>query len=186
MNDPTTIKRDFIRNAIKRAQEGSYPIVEPRREDNEEKDLKWWIRVFDAKAFLFSENGSATWLFPHYELKVKPLDARVVVSFGGTTIVDSRKCVEFYETAHPAQIYIPRSEIDFAFLKPSETHTYCPFKNIAGYYSVEVAGQQVTDAFWYYEDIYDKLPASGNADGILEIRGMLSPDRSKLKVEVAP
>lgn len=183
MNDALETKRNFIRAAIKRADEGGYPIVEPSAEDNK-RDLSWWIPVFDAKAFLFSENGSATWLFPHYELKLVPLDGRVVVSFAGRTIVDSQKCYEFRETAHPAQIYIPRSEIDFDCLVESQTLTYCPFKNIARYYTVVVGNDSAVDAFWSYEDIYERLPGTGNADGIPAIKGMLSPDRSKLEVRV--
>lgn len=183
MSNALETKRAFIRGAMKRAEEGGYPIVEPSPEDNE-KDLSWWIPVFDAKAFLFSENGSATWLFPHYELEVTPLDRRVIVSFAGKTIVDSRKCVEFHETAHPVQIYVPQSEIDFGCLVESETLSYCPFKNIARYYSVVVGDRKAVDGFWSYEDIYERLPASGKADGILSIRGMLSPDRSKLEVQI--
>ena len=57
------------------------------------------------------------------------------------------------------------------------------FKNIARYYSVRVDGKSATDAFWSYQDIYEQLPGT-NTDGILAIRGMLSPDRSKLEVSV--
>ena len=82
MTDPVSVKREFIRDAIGRAQAGRYPVVDPTPEDYP-KDLDWWLKVFDAKAFLFSENGSATWLFPHYQLKLRPLLKRVVVSFHG-------------------------------------------------------------------------------------------------------
>lgn len=183
MTDPMSVKRDFIEHAMHRAKEGNYPIVEPQPEDNN-RDIKWWIPVFDAKSFLFSENGSSAWLFPHYQLKLTPLERRVKVSFEGATLVDSERCFEFHETAHPTQIYIPRSEVDFTHLRKSESLSYCPFKNIAEYYSVEVNGRRVEDAFWTYENIYDKLPPNGNADGILSIHGMLSPYRSKLDVEV--
>jgi uncharacterized protein (DUF427 family) len=183
LNDAVAVKRAFIQSAMRRANQANYPVVEPTPGDNA-RELSWWIKVFDAKAFLFSENGSATWLFPHYELKLKPLDGRVIVSFEGTTIVDSTSCFEFHETAHPVQIYMPPSEVDFNYLVKSTTLTYCPFKNIAEYYSVRVDGNTVMDAFWSYENIYEKLPSSGNADGILEIKGMLSPDRRKLHVEI--
>lgn len=184
MSDATTVKRDFIRSAIKRAEAGNYPIVEPGPDDNA-RELSWWIRVFDAKAFLFSENGSATWLLPHYELKVTPLRARVVVSFQGKTLVDSTSCLEFHETAHPVQIYIPRSEVDFTHLVKSDTLTYCPFKNIACYYSIHVDDSTAADAFWSYEEVYEKLPPTGKADGILRIKGMLCADRTKLDVSVS-
>jgi len=183
MSDPTSVKRDFIKNAMRRAKEGNYPIVDPSPEDNN-RDIEWWIPVLDAKSFLFSENGSTAWLFPHYQLKLTPLEGRAKVSFQGVTIVDSDRCFEFHETAHPTQIYIPRSEVDFTHLVKSETLSYCPFKNIAEYYSVEVEGERAEDAFWTYENIYETLPANNNADGILRLRGMLSPYRTKLDVEI--
>ena len=36
------------------------------------------------------------------------------------------------------------------YLKPSETHTTCPWKGEASYYDVEVGGQVNKDAAWYY------------------------------------
>ncbi len=171
---------------MQRAAEGKYPIIEPKPEDNA-RDLSWWIPVFDAKSFLFSENGSACWLFPYYELKITPLKGRVVVTGAGRTIVDSRRCYEFHETAHPTQIYIPRSEVDMSLLTESETLTYCPFKNIARHYSVRGAdGETIEDAFWSYEEVYERLPPTGRADGIMEIKNMLSPYQSRLTVEVFP
>ena len=184
MDDARTVKRDFILAAMQRAAEANYPIIDPVPEDNA-RDLGWWIPVFDAKSFLFSENGSASWLFPYYELKATPLRGRVVVSGAGSTIVDSRACFEFHETAHPTQIYIPRSEVDMSLLVESKTQTYCPFKNIARHYSVRGAdGETIEDAFWSYEEVYDRLPTTGRADGILQIKDMLSPYRNRLTVEV--
>lgn len=183
MDNKLAIKRNSIHAAIKRAEEGNYPIIEPTPEDRD-RDLSWWIKAFDAKAFLFSENGSATWLFPNMELKAKPVVGRVVVAFEGTRVADSTSCLEFFETPLPGQIYIPRADVDFAHLARSETMTYCPFKNIATYYSVEVDGKTAKDAFWTYDEVYEKLPGNGNADGLLEIKGMLAADSSKLTVEV--
>lgn len=178
------VKREFIRAAIRRATEGRYPVVEPSAEDNS-RDLSWWIRVLDAKAFLFSENGSALWLFPHYELKLTPLGSHLSVSYQGVSLVDTDDAYEFHETAHPTQIYVPRAEVDFSHLERSDSLTYCPFKNIASYYNVRVGADVVTDAFWSYEEVYDTLPPSGNGDGIQKIRGMLSFYRRKLDVRVS-
>jgi len=38
------------------------------------------------------------------------------------------------------------------FLRPSETHTTCPWKGKASYHSLEVNGQQNPDAAWYYPE----------------------------------
>lgn len=46
--------------------------------------------------------------------------------------------------------YFPRSSVNPAHLKPSNTHTTCPWKGEASYHTLEVNGQQNPDAAWYY------------------------------------
>ena len=37
-------------------------------------------------------------------------------------------------------------------LNPAPTHTTCPWKGQAGYYTIEVAGKVNEDAAWYYPE----------------------------------
>ena len=46
--------------------------------------------------------------------------------------------------------YFPPSSINQEFFKESGTHTVCPWKGTASYYSLEVDGQVNNDAAWYY------------------------------------
>lgn len=46
--------------------------------------------------------------------------------------------------------YFPRSSVQPDVLRPSDTHTVCPWKGTASYYSIEVDGQVNKDAAWYY------------------------------------
>ncbi len=48
--------------------------------------------------------------------------------------------------------YFPRESVNWEYLKDSDTHTTCPWKGVASYYSVEVDGQVNRDAAWYYTD----------------------------------
>lgn len=48
--------------------------------------------------------------------------------------------------------YFPVSSINTAYFKPSDTHTFCPWKGTASYYSIEVDGAVNKDAAWYYPD----------------------------------
>ena len=48
--------------------------------------------------------------------------------------------------------YFPRSAVSPEVLTESETHTVCPWKGTASYYSVSVDGQTNRDAAWYYPD----------------------------------
>lgn len=46
--------------------------------------------------------------------------------------------------------YFPLDSVDESVLRPSETHTHCPWKGDASYYSLEVEGQLNADAAWFY------------------------------------
>jgi len=46
--------------------------------------------------------------------------------------------------------YFPESGIKKEFFKPSSTHSTCPWKGVASYYTLEVDGKENKDAAWYY------------------------------------
>lgn len=46
--------------------------------------------------------------------------------------------------------YFPQDAIKKEFYTPSNTHTICPWKGEASYYTLEVAGKRNPDAAWYY------------------------------------
>ena len=48
--------------------------------------------------------------------------------------------------------YFPRDSVDAKYLRPSDTHTVCPWKGTASYHHVEVNGERNPDAAWYYPD----------------------------------
>jgi len=48
--------------------------------------------------------------------------------------------------------YFPLESVNPEFLKDSPTHTHCPWKGQASYYSLEVDGKTNTDAVWYYAE----------------------------------
>ena len=51
--------------------------------------------------------------------------------------------------------YFPEQSLRREFFQPSETHTVCPWKGTASYYSISVDGQQNRDAAWYYRQPFD-------------------------------
>jgi uncharacterized protein (DUF427 family) len=51
-------------------------------------------------------------------------------------------------------VYFPLSAVKREYLRPSDTHTSCPWKGIAGHYDVVVDGQENGDAAWYYPEPY--------------------------------
>lgn len=48
--------------------------------------------------------------------------------------------------------YFPADSVNKNFLKPSATHTTCPWKGVASYYTLLAEGKENRDAAWYYPD----------------------------------
>lgn len=48
--------------------------------------------------------------------------------------------------------YFPPSSIKKEFFKSSDTHTVCPWKGTASYYTLEVNGEKNQDAAWFYPE----------------------------------
>ena len=46
--------------------------------------------------------------------------------------------------------YFPLDSINQDYLQPSSTHSICPWKGEASYYSISVDGEVNTDAAWFY------------------------------------
>ncbi len=46
--------------------------------------------------------------------------------------------------------YFPLESVKADVLKPSTTHSTCPWKGVASYYSLEVGGKENKDAAWFY------------------------------------
>lgn len=47
-------------------------------------------------------------------------------------------------------VYFPRDSVKQEYLRPSETHTVCPWKGTASHRHVEVGGKRNADAAGYY------------------------------------
>lgn len=51
--------------------------------------------------------------------------------------------------------YFPKEAVKAEFLQDSPTHTTCPWKGVASYYSLQVDGETNRDAAWYYPHTKD-------------------------------
>lgn len=58
--------------------------------------------------------------------------------------------------------YFPPESVNMAYFEQSNTHTTCPWKGEASYYTIVVDGQRNPDAAWYYPQ---PKPAAKNITG---------------------
>ena len=49
--------------------------------------------------------------------------------------------------------YFPHDSIKKEFYASSDTHSVCPWKGQAHYYTLDVNGKQNTDAAWFYPEV---------------------------------
>ncbi|WP_298488864.1 DUF427 domain-containing protein [uncultured Maribacter sp.] len=49
--------------------------------------------------------------------------------------------------------YFPSESIKKEYFKESDTHTTCPWKGIASYYTLNVDGKENVDAAWFYPEV---------------------------------
>ena len=51
--------------------------------------------------------------------------------------------------------YFPKEAVKAEFLRDSATHTTCPWKGVASYYSLQVGSETNRNAAWYYPQTKD-------------------------------
>lgn len=74
----------------------------------------------------------------------------VRATWNGTTLAESDHTILV-----EGNQYFPASDVVSATLTPSDTHSHCPWKGDASYYSVVADGQTNADAAWYYPEPFD-------------------------------
>ena len=67
--------------------------------------------------------------------------------WNGVVIAESEKTL-MVEGNH----YFPPETINKDFFQETSTHTTCPWKGLASYYSVVVDGKENKDAAWFYPE----------------------------------
>ncbi|NIS75702.1 MAG: DUF427 domain-containing protein [Deltaproteobacteria bacterium] len=83
---------------------------------------------------------------------VQRTDKHVEVFFNNILIADSTDAKRVLETSSPPVFYIPPRDIEMKYLVKSGRTTYCEWKGVASYYSVEVHDKRSENAAWCYPD----------------------------------
>lgn len=84
-------------------------------------------------------------------IKIHKAEGTWVVRAGGAVLGESKNALELVEGDMAPVIYFPREDVAMAFLDASNTHSTCPFKGEASYFSIETKSETLKDAAWSYE-----------------------------------
>ena len=97
---------------------------------------------------------------PTHPITVGPAGVRVTVRVGDEVVADSDAALVLREGKYPPVHYVPLADVNDAWLRRSDTATYCPFKGDASYYGIATPnGETVADAVWTYEQPFDAVAA---------------------------
>jgi len=94
----------------------------------------------------------------------------VTVTINGEEVASSTRPIVLFESNAPIRHYVPREDVRMDRLFASETHTRCPFKGIASYWSHPDAA----DVAWEYPEPLDAVADIAGAlcfyDTLAEVR----------------
>ncbi|MEU3840725.1 DUF427 domain-containing protein [Streptomyces sp. NPDC028635] len=83
-----------------------------------------------------------------HTITVERSDRHVRVVHDGQVLAESDRPLVLHETGCPPRYYLPAEDVRLELLTPSDTHTHCPFKGTASYWSLPGA----PDLVWSYPD----------------------------------
>jgi len=99
---------------------------------------------------------------PYHRVDVLASSRRVRVSLGGEPVAETSRPKVLFETGLPPRYYVPPEDVRDGLLVPSASESVCPYKGVARYRSVRIAGGLVEAAAWYYPEPFPE--AGGGRD----------------------
>jgi uncharacterized protein (DUF427 family) len=87
---------------------------------------------------------------PYKRIDVLQSSRHVQVVIDGVTVADTQRPRLLFETGLPTRYYVPKLDAQMDLLTPTDTHSVCPYKGTASYYSVNVNGKTYDDYVWTY------------------------------------
>ena len=87
--------------------------------------------------------------------------------YKGVVLADSPR-TQVIEGNH----YFPPDTVNTAYLVESNTHTVCPWKGLASYYSLNIDGEEIKDAAWYYPNTKNAAKSIENHIAFYRLHGI--------------
>jgi uncharacterized protein (DUF427 family) len=72
----------------------------------------------------------------YHRIDIRATSRHLVVRDGDRVIADTHRPLVLYESGFAPRWYVPREDVDEAALQPVEGQTFCPYKGLAGYYTI--------------------------------------------------
>ncbi|MDG2479533.1 MAG: DUF427 domain-containing protein [Alphaproteobacteria bacterium] len=89
---------------------------------------------------------------PEYEIDLEVVPAEVQVMCGGATVARSCKTLLVMELGHGPVYYLPKSDVNWQILTPTQESSYCQYKGFASYWSLGHGDRVEENVAWAYEE----------------------------------
>lgn len=91
----------------------------------------------------------SVWDYPRPP-RLEPVAATLQVVFAGATVAETGAGFRVLETSHPPVYYISPSDVRSEFLIAVDGQSFCEFKGVARYWTLDVGGRRSDKAAWSY------------------------------------
>lgn len=99
---------------------------------------------------------------PYHRVDVLHSSRHVRVEVDGQVLAETTRPSLLFETGLPTRYYIPKLDVRMDLLEPTDSHTRCPYKGIASYWSVRLGDNVVKDLVWGYPAPIPECPKIEN------------------------
>ena len=93
----------------------------------------------------------SVWDYPRPP-KLEACSQSVRVEFEGMNIAHSQSSYRLLETSHPPVFYIPWEDLEQSYFQLTSHRTFCEWKGVANYYSIQVGDRVSENAAWFYPE----------------------------------
>jgi uncharacterized protein (DUF427 family) len=113
---------------------------------------------------------------PYARVDILPSSRHVRVLLGGVVVAESHRPWLLFETGLPVRYYFSKVDVRMDLMEPTASHTSCPYKGTASYWTAVVNGERYDDVVWSYPY---PLPESQRIGGLVSFYN----DRVTLEVD---
>jgi uncharacterized protein (DUF427 family) len=90
---------------------------------------------------------------PYHRIDIRQSSRHLVVKMGDRVIADTRSPIALYESGFAPRWYVPREDVDESGFALSTDETFCPYKGLCSYWSID----GTASAAWGYLDPYTEV-----------------------------
>ena len=125
--------------------------VEPDTHAAERNKWRAFPRVRPPDIAVPGPGQESVWDYPRPP-RIEAVSRVVRVEFGGRVIAESTRALRVCETSSPPVYYVPPDDVDSSCLLPSERTSFCEWKGVAHYWTVQTGARSAKDAAWSYPE----------------------------------